>query len=124
MNPILIHEQQIEVGSRLCSADEARTYALSILLAVDAISAQRRLQTGCLPLQNNQKTTHVNMRERSVIGLLSDNGWQPLMAVGDGRPSAEMTHYAEQLARDAKQNVLLQNESILTTETLFPRRRP
>lgn len=121
MNTILIRDHKIQIGSRLATADEARNYALSILMAVDALSANvTLLKFAGQPPRHLDRKTHVQMRERSVIGLISENGWQPLMVINDGRPSAEMTQYAEALARDVRQNVLLQNESILTTETLVP----
>lgn len=124
MNSILIRDEKIAVGTRLLTPDEARSYALSILMAVDALAADLTLLKLARGASSGtpERSTSVNMRERTVIGLVTENGWQPLMVVGDGRPSAEMTRYAEALARDVHQHahVLLQNESILTTETLIP----
>lgn len=118
--PLVLCGRKIQLGSRLLSADEARSYALSILMAVDALESNTDLlqfASSQFPPQGATKT-RVAVREKTLIGLLGRESWQPLMALSQGM-SGQMTQYAESLARQMSQSVILHNESVLTTETLF-----
>lgn len=119
---IAIIDRKLQVGSRLLSCDEARSYALSLLMAVDALSTDLDLLKFVTAVPTSAPQTSVAMRERTVIGLLHEHGWTPLMTVAD-QPASEVAHYAQELARDARQAVIMHNESILTTETLIPPRK-